>query len=181
MKDTTKFVLETVKIIAFALLIVFPIRYFLFQPFIVRGASMEPSFSEADYLIVDQLSYRFRDPKRGEVIVFQYPEDPQKRHIKRIMGLPEEKITIEGEVIYITTDEKRKLLQEEYLPAGRYLGEEEIELGEDEYFVMGDNREASFDSRNWGALPEENIIGRVVIQVSPFNVLRWVDAPQYEN
>jgi len=174
-----KYILEPVKIVFFALLIVIPIRYFLFQPFIVRGASMEPSFQEADYLIVDQISYRFREPKRGEVIVFRYPNDPQKMHIKRIIGLPGEEVVIDGENIYIIMEDEREPLVEEYIPRARELGSEEIKLREDEYFVMGDNRTSSVDSRTWGSLPEENIIGRVIIQVSPFETLRWVGAPEY--
>lgn len=180
MREATKFVLETLKIVFFALLIVIPIRYFLFEPFIVRGASMEPSFSEADYLIVDRISYRFRDPRRGEVIVFRYPRNPQKRHIKRIVGLPEERITIEGKSVYIGPGEERMLLEEKYLPSNRDFGEEEIILGEEEYFVMGDNRNSSVDSRNWGALSRDDIIGRAVIQVSPFDYFRWVDRPEYQ-
>ncbi len=180
MKGIFEYFLEVAKVIFLALLIVFPIRYFLFQPFIVRGASMEPSFYESDYLIVDQISYRFRDPERGEVIVFNYPQDPQKRHIKRIIGLPEEEVVIEEGRIFVTDDsDETTLLEEEYLTLSQTLGEERISLGEDEYFVMGDNRGSSFDSRNWGSLPEKNIIGRVFFQISPFSVFSRVEAPDY--
>jgi signal peptidase I len=179
MKAVLSYFWETAKIIIFAMIIVFPIRYFLFQPFIVRGASMEPSFHEADYLIVDQLSYRFRDPKRGEVIVFNYPQDPQKRHIKRIIGVPEEEVTIRDGKIFILSEGKKILLEEDYLPLERTTGEEKIFLNEDEYFVMGDNRSASFDSRNWGSLPKENIIGKVFFQVSFFDVFARVEIPEY--
>ncbi len=141
---------------------------------------MEPTFHEADYLIVEQLAYRFRDPKRGEVIVFRYPNDPRKMHIKRIIGLPEEEIFIDEKNVYVVTQGEKEPLLEEYIPAVRDFGEEEIKLGEEEYFVMGDNRSSSVDSRNWGSLPKENIIGRVILQVSPFNVLRWVSAPEYK-
>jgi signal peptidase I len=179
MKAVLSYFWETAKIIIFAMIIVFPIRYFLFQPFIVRGASMEPSFHEADYLIVDQLSYRFRDPKRGEVIVFNYPQDPQKRHIKRIIGVPEEEVTIRDGKIFILSEGKKILLEEDYLPLERTTGEEKIFLNENEYFVMGDNRSASFDSRNWGSLPKENIIGKVFFQVSFFDVFARVEIPEY--
>ncbi len=179
MRGIFNYFFEIAKVVVFALLIVVPIRYFLFQPFIVRGASMEPSFHEADYLIVDQLSYRFREPQRGEVIVFRYPENPQKRHIKRIIGLPGEEVVIEEEKIYIQSEEEMVLLEEEYLPLPRTAGSEEITLRDDEYFVMGDNRSASFDSRNWGSLPRENIIGRVFFQISFFDTFSLVDAPKY--
>jgi len=180
MREVMKYILETGKVIFFALLIVIPIRYFLFQPFIVRGASMEPSFQEADYLIVDQISYRFREPKRGEVIVFRYPNDPQKMHIKRIIGLPEEEVVIEGEHIYIIVEDDKEPLVEEYIPRERDLGREEFTLKENEYFVMGDNRTSSVDSRTWGSLPRENIVGRAIVQASLFETLRWVDTPDYQ-
>ena len=170
---------ELSKIVLLVLLIVIPIRYFLFQPFIVRGASMEPSFQEADYLIVDQLSYRFRYPQRGEVIVFYYPDNPQKRHIKRIIGLPGEEVIIEEEEIFIEKEGKEIILEEEYLRLPRTTGESRIVLEEDEYFVMGDNREASFDSRNWGSLPRENIIGKVYFQISLFDSFSKVEIPEY--
>lgn len=179
MKSFLNYLWETAKIVFFALLIVVPIRFYLFQPFIVRGASMEPSFHEADYLIVDQLSYRFRDPERGEVVVFYYPQDPQKRHIKRIIGLPGEEVVIEEEKITITDNEKTFVLEEDYLPLPRTSGEERILLEEDHYFVMGDNRNSSFDSRNWGSLPREKIIGRVFFQISPFSVFSKVAIPEY--
>lgn len=179
MKNTLKYIWETAKIVLLALLIVAPIRFFLFQPFIVRGASMEPNFHEADYLIVDQISYRFREPKRGEVVVFYYPDNPQKRHIKRIIGLPEEEVIIEEESIYIVDDGNTIVLKEDYLPLERTYGESRFVLDDDEYFVMGDNRGSSFDSRNWGSLPRENIIGKVFFQVSPFSVFSKVELPEY--
>ncbi len=179
MKGIAKILFEIVKIVAFALLIVVPIRYLLFQPFIVRGASMEPSFEESDYLIVDQISYRFREPERGEVIVFYYPDNPQKRHIKRIIGLPEEELVFDGESIFIADNEEKKVLEEDYHLPGRDLGEERMSLKSNEYFVMGDNRGSSFDSRDWGPLPKENIIGRVFLQISFFDVFRKVGIPEY--
>ncbi len=179
MKEIAKILFEVVKIVAFALIIVIPIRFLLFQPFIVRGASMEPSFEESDYLIVDQISYRFREPERGEVIVFHYPDNPQKRHIKRIIGLPEEELIFDGRNIFIIEDESKKLLEEDYHLPGRSLEEERMSLNSGEYFVMGDNRSSSFDSRDWGPLPRENIIGRVFLQISFFDVFRKVGVPEY--
>ena len=179
MKNTLKYIWETAKIVLLALLIVAPIRFFLFQPFIVRGASMEPNFHEADYLIVDQISYRLREPKRGEVVVFYYPDNPQKRHIKRIIGLPEEEVVIEEESIYIIDDGDTIILTEDYLPLERTYGESSFVLADNEYFVMGDNRGSSFDSRNWGSLPKENIIGKVFFQISPFSVFSKVELPDY--
>ncbi len=181
MKKVFTYFGEIIKIIFFALLIVVPIRVFLFQPFIVRGVSMEPSFHEADYLIVDQLSYRFREPVRGEVVVFQYPQNPQKRHIKRIIGLPGESVIIRNERIVINHQGEEIILEEDYLSLPRTTGDKEILLSEEEYFVMGDNREASFDSRNWGSLPRDNIVGRVFFQISPFSVFARVESPSYND
>jgi len=102
MKSFLSFIWEIAKIVIIALLIVIPIRYFIFQPFFVKGQSMEPTFENGDYLIIDEISYRFRAPQRGEVIVFKYPENPSQRYIKRIVGLPRETIEInDGEGVYL--------------------------------------------------------------------------------
>ncbi len=179
MRKIFNYFLEVAKIIIFALLIVIPIRVFLFQPFIVRGSSMEPSFYEADYLIVDQLSYRFRSPERGEVIVFHYHQISERPHIKRIIGLPGEEVVIESGKIFITANGETINLEENYIPYPGVTGKERIFLGEDEYFVMGDNRRSSYDSRNYGSLPREAIIGKVFFQISPFSVFSRVEAPEY--
>ncbi len=172
-------VVELLKIAVLALLIVIPIRQFLFQPFVVRGESMEPSFYNDDYLIVDQMSYRFRNPERGEVVVFRYPEDPSKRHIKRVIGLPGESILVEEGRVYVESEEEKFILEENYLYLPKSKQETSFSLEEQEYFVMGDNRGASRDSRNWGALPKENIIGRVVFQISFFDSFSRVPLPEY--
>ncbi len=174
-------ILEVAKIVLLVMLIALPIRYFLFQPFMVRGASMEPNFQQTDYLIVDQISYRLREPQRGEVIVFDYPENEEKRHIKRIVGLPGEKIFIDEGKIVIEEDGEVKELKEDYIPPEKRSQRtgDEVFLGKDEYFVVGDNREASFDSRNWGSLSRENIVGRAFFQISFFDKFACVDVPTY--
>src|SRR6056297_234592 len=96
-----EFFSELIKTLLMAALIVIPIRTFLFQPFLVRGASMEPNYHQGDYLIVDQLSYRFRKPKRGEVIIFHSPIPPERRFIKRVVGLPGETISLEDGNLYV--------------------------------------------------------------------------------
>jgi len=178
------FILEVVKVVVVALLIVIPIRYFLFQPFIVKGQSMEPNFENGDYLIVDEISYRFRDPQRGEVVVFKYPQNPSQRYIKRIIGLPGETIEIkEGKVIIYQKDGKSFILDESsYLPPwAETLGDLSVTLNENEYFVLGDNRLASYDSRRWGVLPKKDIIGRVFIRAWPFTSLTKFSIPKYQN
>ncbi len=171
---------ETLKVIIVALLIVIPIRYFLFQPFIVSGHSMEPNYSHGDYLIVDEISYRFRDPQRGEVVVFRYPQDLSFRHIKRVIGLPEETIIINnGRIRIITPNEEFLLDESEYLFSSQVNEEIEIVLGEDEFFVLGDNRPASFDSRRWGSLLKEYIIGRTAVKVFPLSGFGISKIPEY--
>ena len=160
--------IEIVRFAIIALVIVLPIRIFIAQPFIVSGASMEDTFHNNEYLIVDQLSYRFEDPTRGDVVVFRYPRDPSKFFIKRVIGLPGDTITIEGGAITITNNEHPDgiLLDEPYLytPPDSYVTET---LGTGEYFVMGDNRGASSDSRVWGTLTEDKIIGRAFLRLFP--------------
>ncbi len=180
-KNTLIFIWEASKIIFIALIIVVPIRVFVFQPFFVKGQSMEPNFHNSDYLIIDELSYRFRQPERGEVVVFKYPRNPSQRYIKRIIGLPYETVEIQNNQVIIHKDLDATVLDEsDYLPTSvSTSGEVRISLGEDEYFVMGDNRAASSDSRRWGPLPKENIIGRVVVRAWPLAALAKVEAPEY--
>ncbi len=181
MKNTVLFFWETIKVVIIALLIVIPIRYFLFQPFVVSGDSMEPNYSHGNYLIVESVSYRIREPQRGEVIVFYYPEDPSFRHIKRIIGLPEETVTINGNRIEIISPDGESFFinEENYLNSSTKSDKEEFFLKKDEYFVMGDNRSASFDSRRWGSLPKENIIGKTTIRVFPLSEFEIISVPDY--
>jgi len=177
MKNFLSFVWEIFKIVIIALLIVVPIRYFLFQPFFVKGQSMEPNFENGDYLIVDELSYRFRDPQRGEVIVFKFPQNTSQRYIKRIVGLPGEAVEIENGKVTINS---QILDERNYLSSTIFtLGNLQVTLAENEYFVLGDNRLVSADSRKWGVLPRENIIGRVILRAWPFTALAKIEAPTY--
>jgi signal peptidase I len=165
MKEILLFFWEIFKIVILALLIVIPIRYFLFQPFVIKGNSMEPNFHQGDYLIVDEISYRFSEPKRGDVIVFRYPRDTSQRFIKRIIGLPGETIKIkQGEINIIKGVEDRTLDESEYGLKENYTDNLVLSLKKNEYFVLGDNRTASFDSRKWGALSENYIIGKVILR-----------------
>lgn len=168
---------EYIKIGLLVLLIVVPIRYFIFQPFLVQGSSMEPNFESGDYLIVDEISYRFSDPKRGDVIIFNSPVQPVK-YIKRVIGLPGETVKIENGKVYIKKQGSNefKLLQEPYTDIFTE-GRAEITLKEGEYFVMGDNRFASYDSRSWGVLKRNKIIGRVLIRLWPISKIDIIENP----
>ncbi len=167
--STGAFIWETVRFAIFALVIVLPIRMYVASPFIVSGSSMDPTFGNGNYLIVDQLSYRFEKPGRGEVIVFKYPNDPSKFFIKRIIGLPGEKVEITNGEVYIKTVSGESVkLNESYIEESRKKYDNwSFSLGSDEYFVMGDNRAASSDSRIWGALKENLIVGRAFLRLLP--------------
>ncbi len=169
-ENKENFIIETLKFSIIAILIVLPFRIFIAQPFLVSGASMSPNFETGHYLIVDQLSYNFIEPKRGEVIVFKYPKNPKKFFIKRIIGLPNETVKIDGQKIIIKNADYPNgfELDEPYI---KNIGHNRSEtfLNKDEYFMMGDNRPASSDSRIWGALPKELIVGRAFLRLFPFN------------
>lgn len=172
---------EIFKILLISFAIVVPIRYFIVQPFIVRGSSMEPNFEDREYLIIDEISYYFRNPERGETIVFRYPRDTRQYFIKRIIGLPGERVEIADGKIKIYSAEKRDgfLIEEPYLvPEGALAGPAiNVQLGKDQFFVLGDNRAASSDSRIWGPLKKDFIIGRAVFRAWP--VTRFGIVPDY--
>ncbi|MBI2086739.1 MAG: signal peptidase I [Candidatus Zambryskibacteria bacterium] len=159
---------EIIKLILLSIVIVIPFRLFIAQPFIVEGASMEPTFESGEYLIVDELSYYWKTPERGSVLVFKYPKDPSKRFIKRVIGLPEETVSLRNGTVTIINDGHPEgfVLEESYIEIKKDETVNYI-LGKGEYFVMGDNRLWSSDSRVWGPVPEDNIIGRPIIQFLP--------------
>lgn len=176
------FIWEIAEVVILSLVIVLPIRYFLIQPFFVKGASMEPNFEDGEYLIINEISYRFGEPKRGDVVVFKYPVDPSQFYIKRVIGLPGEKVEVKGGYVYIFNKfyPDGWKVAEAYLPAGRLTyGDTEMTLGTDEYFVMGDNRAVSYDSRRWGVLPEKNIIGKVALRAWPIPEASIIQSPAY--
>jgi len=162
---------ELIQFAFIALLIVIPVRYFIAQPFIVSGASMENTFHSGEYLIIDQISYRFEDPKRGDVIVFRYPQDPSKFFIKRIIGTPGDSISIVGDVVKVTPKGSTEALtlSEPYVKSMAENTNLTETLGDREYFVMGDNRDSSSDSRVWGVLNKDKIIGKALVRLFPLN------------
>lgn len=167
---------EIVKFAFLAAVIVLPIRIFVAQPFIVSGASMDPTFENGQYLIVDQASYKFKEPKRGDVIIFRYPLDTKKFFIKRIIGLPSETVEIKGGQILIKDRGNNKLI----ISGEPYIGKWEIRnnqgpimLKNDEYFVMGDNRDHSSDSRYWGTLKRNLIVGRPLVRLFPLTKISF--------
>ncbi len=174
---------EIVEVAVIALVAVFLIRSYLVQPFLVSGNSMVPTFMNGDYLLIDEFSYHFRNPYRGEVTVFRYPQNESTFFIKRIIGLPGERVKLENNVITIYNDEypNGKTIEEAYL--GNDLitsGSTDLELKDNEYFVLGDNRLFSYDSRNWGVLPERDIVGLVRLRLWPPRSIEAFAAPSYQ-
>ncbi|MCE9628555.1 MAG: signal peptidase I [Candidatus Vogelbacteria bacterium] len=175
--ESKKSLIEAVRFALTILIIVVPIRTFVAQPFIVSGDSMFPTFKNREYLIIDQLSYQFRSPIRGEVAVFHYPKDPSKYFIKRVIGLPGETVTIRGKQVSVTSSTGEAVkLDESQANYTNGLGavnlNRKLEAGE--YFVMGDNRDWSLDSRAWGPVPEELFRGRALIRLFPFNMIDFL-------
>ena len=176
-------ILEILEIAVVAIVAVFVIRSFLVQPFLVSGSSMVPTFSNGDYLLVDELTYRVRLPERGEVIVFRPPVDPSTYFIKRIIGLPKERVVLgDGKVeVFNTSTPSGFSISENYLPQQfQPIGRQEFDLKPDEYLVFGDNRGASFDSRSWGPLKKDAIVGLVRLRLWPLATFRAFAVPHYQ-
>ncbi len=149
------------------------IRFYVAAPYVVSGSSMEPNFDNWDYLITDRLSYRLEEPQRGDVIVFHLPQEYSRTLIKRVIGLPGDTIAVEGNRVRITNIDNPEgfILDEPYLSEQNFGGPSNITvtLGATDYFVLGDNRKVSSDSRTWGALPEDHIVGRVLLRLFPLS------------
>ncbi|MFH1790335.1 MAG: signal peptidase I [bacterium] len=174
------YILELAKVVVLATITIILIRHFLFKPFYVRGASMEPNFYDKEYLIIDELTYRFREPTRGEVIVFRYPDNNKEFFLKRIIGLPGERIKItEGTVtIYNSEHPEGVVLYEPYLHNDVLTaGDRIMALKADEYFVLGDNRPNSYDSRRFGSIKKDEMVGRAVFRGWPVNRAQILVAP----
>lgn len=164
------FIVELLKIIIVALAIIIPLRTFVLQPFYVKGASMEPTFHDNEYLIIDELSYRFHPPQRGDVVVLRNPLLGEFL-IKRVIGLPEERLVInDGQVTVYNRQNSAGLTLDEsaYLPPDRLtFGNIDITLTADQYYVLGDNRPASLDSRSFGPVARRDVIGRTALRAWP--------------
>ena len=184
---------EIVKVVIMVIVIIVPLRVFLIQPFFVQGASMEPNFEDKEYLIINELGYKktdvgmnlndknlnfftvnsFRELQRGDVVVFRYPKDPRVFYIKRVIGLPGEKVEIAKDQVKIYNSENPTgfvLDESAYLsPSVETSGGETVTLSDSQYFVMGDNRDRSSDSRSWGPVPKDDIMGRVILRAWPFS------------
>lgn len=184
--DTPKvalhFFLELIQVVAISLAIIIPVRYFLIQPFYVKGASMEPNFFDHEYLIIDEISYRFSEPERGDILVFHYPNDPKNYFIKRLVGLPGETVEVANGQVKIYNDEYPNgiVLDESlYLPDEYTAQTRRDTLKADEYFVLGDNRASSLDSRFFGPIEEDVVVGKVWVRGWPLDRWKIFSTPDY--
>jgi len=176
------FLLEFIKIAVLAGLTIVLVRYFLFKPFYVKGESMEPSFLDHEYLIIDEVTYRFNEPARGDVIVFKYPENPKEYFLKRIIGLPGERVKVTAGQIFVYNTEHPEgvSINESYIPKEVYTaGEKIVTLGPEQYYVMGDNRANSFDSRRFGPVDRNLIVGRVWFRGWPISRMQTFSTPAF--
>jgi signal peptidase I len=165
---------DIVKFAIIAIIIVLPIRLFIAQPYIVSGASMEPTFETGQYVLVDELSYHFSQPERGQVVIFKYPKDTSVSFIKRIIGLPGETVVLSGTSVTIKNSAHPDgfTLNEPYVaPENQSENYMTVTLGPNEYWVMGDNRRESSDSRSWGPVPANDIIGTPFVRLYPLTVI----------
>jgi signal peptidase I len=187
--DTWRFTAELIKTALFVGILAYVIRVFILQPFIVEGLSMYPQFHDKDYLLVDKLSYRLHEPERGDIIVFKYPKDPSVNYVKRIIGLPGETIRIEDSKVVVINEKHPQgiAISEPYVPSTNKTlsvspsGKAEFIVPAGSYFVLGDNRMGSSDSREWGEMPKEDLIGRVLVQAYPLDRFALVPHADYTN
>ncbi len=165
---------ETIKYALIAALIIIPIRTFIAQPFVVSGNSMYPTFHNGEYLIVDELSKYIGTYMRGDVVILRYPNDPSKYFIKRVIGLPGETITITNGIVSITSkNQKSPLILNEPYVTNTKPDTSVRTLDNDEYFVMGDNRAQSSDSRIWGPVPARLMDGKAYVRLFPFRSMAY--------
>ena len=166
---------EVLEIVLIAAVTVFLIRAFVVQPFLVSGASMELTFIDGDYVLVDEITYRFKEPERGDVVVFRYPLNPRLFYIKRIVGLPGDWVVVRGGDVFVGGQK----LEEDYLKDLGTIGRVDVNVAEGELFVMGDNRYHSYDSRNFGVVPEDSVIGVVRLRLLPTTRAELIERPAY--
>lgn len=162
---------EILESVAIAVILAVIIRFFLFQPFYIPSGSMEPTLQPGDRIIVNKITYRFSEPKRGDIMVFKYPRDPKRDFIKRAVGLPDENLNIKDSVVYINN----KPIPQPFLEPGLQFGSfGPVDVPTGSYFMMGDNRNNSEDSRVWGTLPGENIVGKAMFIYWPLSRIGMV-------
>lgn len=188
--EVGEFIWETVKVVLISLIIILPVRYFLIQPFFVKGASMVPTFQDKEYILVDKWTYRLSRPHRGDVVIFKYPADPSQFFIKRIAALPGETISVGNNSILIFNKEYPEgfvLNERGYLPTNHqtvcgsnstFCGRK-VELKDNEYFLIGDNREHSSDSRFFGPVAAKYFSGMAWLRLWPLTRVGFLERTTY--
>lgn len=166
-------IFDFIKTVAMIVVVAFAIRIFALQPYIVEGQSMEPTFQNKDYIITEKVSYRFREPARGDIVIFHPPDNPSVNYIKRIIGLPGDKIEVKGETVYVNGIK----LNETYLfvtpqEANLKTPNTVVTVSPDEYYVLGDNREHSRDSREIGPVPKQNVASHIWFRLLPLDSIK---------
>ncbi|KKR34462.1 MAG: Signal peptidase I [Candidatus Gottesmanbacteria bacterium GW2011_GWC2_39_8] len=175
-------VMDTVETIVVALSIFVVVYLFAAQPNEVKGSSMVPTFHDGEYILTDKISYKLRDPIRGEVIVFKAPRNPDVDYIKRIIGVPGDKIKVENQTVFVNGAPINEpyIADKTNLFGGSYIKEgEEITVPKGYLWVMGDNRPHSSDSREFGPIKESDIIGRAFFRYWPPTVLGLIKTAEY--
>lgn len=152
---------------------IFLVIHFVIQSYHVDGISMEPNFNSSELVVVNKTAYLFHAPQRGDVIVFHYPVDPTQDFIKRVIGLPGDTIQVNYNQVWVNG----VLLNEPYISAPANMVAQKWTVPANDYFVMGDNRPRSDDSRMWGFVPKDNIVGKAVIVYWPIS--KWQSINTY--
>lgn len=177
MQSKSKFrvFLENVLYIVTAVALAMLVQQFIIRPFVVNGSSMSPTLETGNYLLIDEVTYKLSEPERGDVVVFKAPPEPDKYFIKRIIGLPGDTVSINGQVVTITNTEYPEgfALSESFV-THKSSDNMVVKVPEGEYFVMGDNRAGSFDSRSWGTLPKANLRGRALLRLLPLKQIDYL-------
>lgn len=168
----------------FGLLVILPLRLFVMAPYMASGNSMSPTLPDRSLVLVDKLSVRVHGPERGDIVILRPPSDPTVYYIERVIGLPGERVAIADGRIVITSSQIPQgwALSEPYIAEGAQsesMSWEERALHDDEYFVLGDNREHASDSRSWGAVVRGNIVGKVAVTLTPFDRAGVIERPRY--
>ncbi|MBU2036455.1 signal peptidase I [Patescibacteria group bacterium] len=182
LKRLGAFFLDILEVVVFAIAFFLFLYLLVFQPHKIKGASMDPNFKDAEYLLTDKVTYRFNEPKRGDVIVFKAPGLEGEEFIKRIIGLPGETISVSQNTIYVNGEvlSEKYIGFDKYTSSGAFLEEgKTIKIPEDNYIVMGDNRPHSSDSRSWGFVPKNDISGRAWFVYWPISILGTVEKVNY--
>lgn len=182
-KKIASFFLEIVQVFVFSVALFLFLYLLVLQPHKIKGDSMQPNFPDGEYLLTDKVTYRFNEPQRGDVVVFKAPGTDGDEYIKRIIGLPGEEVSIRNGSVYVDN----RILEESYLADSVYTNNgiflkntDSVLVPQGSYFVLGDNRPFSSDSRSWGFITKMDITGRAWLIYWPPQKSGVVELPTYK-